>query len=546
MDDPVDEDPIASFQFQVSPDNFLEVTFSNFSQNATSFTWEFGDGNTSTEKDPVHTYAAAGEYTVMLTAKNNDGASSVRTQNITISDPDATLTFIAGTAGKQWYIQREGVAMGIGPDLARVDWWGFGINTQLGERPCVLDDHWTFNRDGSIDFESGNTIFIDAGNFGGWLDPAIPEGCHDEDEPGLFTDFSTGQDVSAFANGGDYTYELDNANGKMTVNGEGFYIGLAVKTADGDNGIPISSKEYTIFKMGEGDIADTLGVAIVATDGSYVWNFWMVSYHNPADLPDIPTALPVADFGYTRDNLTVTFDNNSKNASSYSWDFGDGGSSTEANPTHTYAGEGSYMVTLTAMDSRGNSSDKTIEVVVSVAQFSASVLSSATGKTWILAGDNSLKVGPAPGSGEWWQGPGAGERPCLTDDEWTFFDDGSVTYDTKGQVWAEAYMGGMDMCMNTADLVAPNDVWGDGTHAFAVEEAMDPNPARITMNGKGAFLGIPKAFNGGEYDGMIEPKDAVTYDVLDYSSAGGVETLTVMVDISGNGTAFWTFSLKTK
>jgi PKD repeat protein len=63
--------------------------------------------------------------------------------------------------------------------------------------------------------------------------------------------------------------------------------------------------------------------------------------------------LPVADFIYTVDGLTVTFENASEEATSYSWDFGDGASSTETNPTHTYAEEGSFTVTLTATNEDG-------------------------------------------------------------------------------------------------------------------------------------------------------------------------------------------------
>lgn len=51
------------------------VTFTNVSKNADSYVWNFGDGETSTEANPVHTYAAAGSYTVELTAKNAGGES---------------------------------------------------------------------------------------------------------------------------------------------------------------------------------------------------------------------------------------------------------------------------------------------------------------------------------------------------------------------------------------------------------------------------------------------------------------------------------------
>lgn len=64
------EAPKAAFDYSVDG---LTVTFTNLSKNADSYTWDFGDKETSTEKNPVHTYAANGEYTVVLTASNKDG-----------------------------------------------------------------------------------------------------------------------------------------------------------------------------------------------------------------------------------------------------------------------------------------------------------------------------------------------------------------------------------------------------------------------------------------------------------------------------------------
>ncbi|MEO8759686.1 MAG: gliding motility-associated C-terminal domain-containing protein, partial [Bacteroidia bacterium] len=48
----------------------FNVSFTNHSQNASAYSWHFGDGDTSTNVSPVHTYTAQGTYTVSLTAKD--------------------------------------------------------------------------------------------------------------------------------------------------------------------------------------------------------------------------------------------------------------------------------------------------------------------------------------------------------------------------------------------------------------------------------------------------------------------------------------------
>lgn len=58
--------------------------------------------------------------------------------------------------------------------------------------------------------------------------------------------------------------------------------------------------------------------------------------------------LATANFTSTQNGLTATFTNTSSNAGTYLWDFGDGMTSTETNPVHTYATPGAYIVTLSA------------------------------------------------------------------------------------------------------------------------------------------------------------------------------------------------------
>ena len=71
-----------------------EVTFTNLSVNATGcFTWDFGDGTTSNEADPVHTYLVADTYTVCLTAENPYGSDVHCGIVNVILPPDAAFSY---------------------------------------------------------------------------------------------------------------------------------------------------------------------------------------------------------------------------------------------------------------------------------------------------------------------------------------------------------------------------------------------------------------------------------------------------------------------
>lgn len=66
---------------------------------------------------------------------------------------------------------------------------------------------------------------------------------------------------------------------------------------------------------------------------------------------------PIASFEYYKEQpLTVYFNNTSKKADSYIWDFGDGTTSDEVNPIHKYKSKGVYKVLMTAY--RGSKSDQ--------------------------------------------------------------------------------------------------------------------------------------------------------------------------------------------
>jgi len=75
--------PVADFTVTTTD---LAVTFTNTSTNATSYSWDFGDNaGTSTDENPVYTYASEGTYTVKLTASNDNESVEV-TKDVTVSN----------------------------------------------------------------------------------------------------------------------------------------------------------------------------------------------------------------------------------------------------------------------------------------------------------------------------------------------------------------------------------------------------------------------------------------------------------------------------
>ncbi|MGN7820360.1 PKD domain-containing protein [Chitinophaga sp. 22536] len=78
----------------------LTTSFKAQSQNATSWLWDFGDGTTSTEENPTHTYTRQGSYSVTLQASSGSNCTTTARKDgyVVILPPSATI-FPAGTEG---------------------------------------------------------------------------------------------------------------------------------------------------------------------------------------------------------------------------------------------------------------------------------------------------------------------------------------------------------------------------------------------------------------------------------------------------------------
>ncbi len=563
-DDP-EPDVIASFTFAVDATDYKKVTFTNESQNFSAVSWNFGDNSAlSTETNPVHTYAAVGEFTVTLTATSEKGTTTdVYSTKVTIADPNAMLTMLVGETSKTWKLIRDvstkRYPLEVGPTVNPTIWWAMGYNNdELALRPCMLNDEWTFTRDGKMEFDDKGDYWAEGSIYPDDLDDM----CASSSDPMLNAD---GVDVSAWSSGS-HTFTLESGSApKLTVTGLGAFLGLSKVASTAEVMVPQNAVTYEVIKLYDGN-TDTLIVQTPYTTGdgqSAYWRFVLVHYDNPADEPPIPGNQPAASFSYVLDGRTATFTNTSQYSDSYSWDFGDGSTSTETNPTHTFATDGNFTVTLTATNAQGTNS-KSVDILVSSSVLTAEVLQGGAWK--IRVAPNSIYVGPGMGDPSWWQTPvgfldgsavgTTDDWSCMVDDEFVFTADGKFTYDTKGSTRNDGYFGGTNGCITDAEIAASGEngakfgsALGDDAHTYTFTAATAESRAIIELTNsatRAAFIGFMKGYYGGENTSnanLPNGGNAVNrYEVMGYTNDGTVETLIVTVDISGDhtGTASWT------
>lgn len=278
-------EPVASFQYEVSSEDWAEVNFTNFSQNATSYSWDFGDDSElSTEENPVHTFGEGGTYTVTLTSANDDGVSATKSETVEITDPLAAQRTLIGESGKTWHLLAdvEGgtkAVFEVGPSDRSAFWWAFGISAQICERSCIFNDTWTFNTDGTFTFDNQGDAFA--------------EGAFKEDL--MFTCFDAtvadnwvgenGEDLTGW-NSGTHGFTYDATSATLEV--EGGFIGLPKATPEGEVAAPIGGVTYNVVKLVDAEV-DTLIVEVefaneASPTGIAFWRSTLVSYGDESEV----------------------------------------------------------------------------------------------------------------------------------------------------------------------------------------------------------------------------------------------------------------------
>jgi len=375
----------------------------------TAWSWNFGDGSTSTAKNPSHTYNSNGSYNVSLTAYNSAGNNN-KTKNgyITIKPLDAN--FSASPVG-------GGVPLAVtftdSSSNSPTAWsWTFGDGgTSTAQNPSHTYNtagYYTVsliatNANGS-DTETKNNyitactavyVYPTACNIQGG-ETVISGGLSDlQTENGVGMEISSR--TSAPCSGHDNTYWAqyyvdtsytpDQLYGmtveykvKTTVSGLPTCLSLLAGLGTGDtdrealDNCPPMRPAPSSFTSYNHDLLGNM-THFMESDG--VLKFYVCNqngtqtsaYHIVSDvmrwrlyLKPGGTPAPVANFSGTPTSgtapLAVTFTDSSTNTpTAWSWTFGDSSTSTAQNPSHTYNSVGSYTVALTATNAGGNNTN---------------------------------------------------------------------------------------------------------------------------------------------------------------------------------------------
>ena len=155
---------------------------------------------------------------------------------------------------------------------------------------------------------------------------------------------------------------------------------------------------------------------------------------------------------------------------------------------------------------------------------------------WMLDGAGAAGVGPTAGSMEWWSADAAvvEARACWFDDIFSMKKDGTFKNIQGDSTWLEPWQG-VD-AEGCGAPVAPHD--GSATATYVWDEAAET----LTINGKGAHLGLAKATNGAEISSPGSAPDSITYNILTLTADG----MNMTVTVEAGGGVWWTFNLAKK
>lgn len=411
--------------------NGLDAAFQNQSASATTFAWNFGDGSTSSEENPAHSYSTGGQFQVTLVATNDCGSMSyvqnvfpliapvaafsasqtdgcapltVSFLNQTTEQPGAYLwTFSGGNpatstaenptvvfetpgsfavslvatnaAGESESVKTNFISVG-GPPTANFTTSVAGLTASFANNSAGATSYlWTFG-DGQTSTE------------------AAPS--HEYTTGGVFQVMLVATNAC-----GSFTFEQNITTMAAPVAGFSATVlsGCAPLTVQFVNQSTQNSTAF-LWNFGNGQTSTDPNPTVVFENAGQFSVSLLASNaagENTASQPNFIEVFPqpVAAFSSQTTGSEVIFANNSLNSTQFSWNFGDGQTSAEASPTHQFSSDGPFIVSLTAENDHCGPVVFVQEIVIAtlpVAGFSANILSGCAPLTVVFANESSANT----------------------------------------------------------------------------------------------------------------------------------------------------------
>lgn len=289
----------------------LTVSFANQTAGGVTYRWDFGDGNISALQNPVHTYTTTGSFTVTLIATNANGCSDtiIKPGFVNILPPAASINNLPVSA------------------CAPLTWT---FSSTVNTVDPVISYQWDFGDGGTSTLQNPTHTFA-AGTYTITLIVTTAGGCTDTVivNPGII---ATVKPVSGFtATPRDVCAQMPVTFTDLTTGGVTNWLWLFGDGGSSTNQNPVHVYEDTGW----------FDITLIVCNGGCCDTLRMPRYiHvNP------PIALFSVDFDCARPRER-SFIDASIGADEWNWNFGDGNTSTLQNPVHTYAGTGTYVVSL--------------------------------------------------------------------------------------------------------------------------------------------------------------------------------------------------------
>ena len=335
------------------------INFSTSISGFSSFHWDFGDGTTSTEQNPSHIYPTEGTYSVKLVYEicgEDDSLVKIDFINIDLNDAP-TVSDVSTCEGATsftldatpvnngsivWYSSLfDSLDTGNSyttPVLSNTtQYYAQEINSSISEYVGKSD-----NSGGGGYFNSDRYLIFDA-----YQDFTLKSVLVYSDSYGI-------RNIAVKDDNGTLIHQsniaIDAGEHRVDLNYD--------IPAGADYQLKIESSNPDLYRNNDGinfpyNIADVLSIKQSDVGVNYYYYFydWEIEYSSPcvsnmAEVNAIVNENPTASFDFDTNMNHVQFTNTSQHGTTYSWDFGDGQSSTEESPYHTYSVDGAYIVSL--------------------------------------------------------------------------------------------------------------------------------------------------------------------------------------------------------